>query len=122
MCSCRMPPYITPEEAKSIITDLLTTDVPYNAKVNVDFKMCAEGFFAPIYPKNLEEILDEAAREAFDNNPIMFNHEGGSIPFMNLLQKNFPSSYFMVTGLLGPGSNAHAGNECIRIDVLKKLL
>jgi len=84
--------------------------------------MCAQGFFAPIYPANLEDILNESAKEAFDNNPVLFNHEGGSIPFMHLLNQKFPESFFMVTGLLGPGSNAHAGNECIELGMLKKLI
>ena len=37
--------------------------------------------------------------------------EGGSIPFMAMLGKKFPKTQFVVTGVLGPHSNAHGPNE-----------
>lgn len=120
--SCRLPPTLDPKIAEANIREVLTKDVPYNAKVEVKFGMSGQGFAAPAYPSHLDEILQEAAFEAFDNRPPLFNHEGGSIPFMNLLREKFPESFFMVTGLLGPDSNAHAGNEMLHIPMLKKLL
>lgn len=33
-CSCRLPPYLTVNEAKSAIEKKLTTNVPYNAKID----------------------------------------------------------------------------------------
>lgn len=41
---------------------------------------------------------------------------GGSIPFMNLLQKAYPKSQFIATGVLGPNSNAHGPNESLDIE------
>ena len=41
--------------------------------------------------------------------------EGGSIPFMGMLGKRFPEAQFVITGLLGPASNAHGPNEFLRI-------
>lgn len=120
--SCRLPPTLDPKKAEEAIRNVIMKDIPYNAKVDLKFFMSGQGFFAPIYPKHLEEILEEASREAFNGNPPLFNHEGGSIPFMNLLREKFPDSMFMVTGLLGPDSNAHAGNEMLYIPMLKKLL
>merc|ERR1712196_322370 len=75
----------------------------------------------PFFPPHVEEVINDAAKEAFDNNEPMFCHEGGSIPFMGKLTKIFPKSYFMVTGLLGPASNAHGPNESLDIPMLKKL-
>jgi di/tripeptidase len=40
---------------------------------------------------------------------------GGSIPFMSLLGKRFPAAQFVITGVLGPGSNAHGPNEFLHI-------
>ena len=37
--------------------------------------------------------------------------EGGSIPFMGMLGAKFPNAQFMITGVLGPHSNAHGPNE-----------
>ena len=47
--------------------------------------------------------------------------EGGTIPFMNMLQERFPAAQFVVTGLLGPKSNAHGPNEFLHIPTGKKL-
>lgn len=47
--------------------------------------------------------------------------EGGSIPFMNVLKKQWPDAKFVVTGVLGPHSNAHGPNEFLNFDYVKKL-
>ena len=45
--------------------------------------------------------------------PAMFSGLGGSIPFMQMLGERFPEAQFLVTGVMGPGSNAHGPNEFI---------
>jgi acetylornithine deacetylase/succinyl-diaminopimelate desuccinylase-like protein len=47
--------------------------------------------------------------------------EGGTIPFMHLLGERFPRAEFCITGVLGPGSNAHGPNEFLHIPTVKKL-
>jgi di/tripeptidase len=47
--------------------------------------------------------------------------EGGSIPFMAMLGKKFPKTQFVVTGVLGPHSNAHGPNEFLHIPTGKKV-
>ena len=46
---------------------------------------------------------------------------GVSIPLMGLLSEKFPKAQFLVTGLLGPNSNAHGPNEFMDIETAKKL-
>jgi cystathionine beta-synthase len=46
---------------------------------------------------------------------------GGTIPFMGMLGEKFPQAQFLVTGLLGPKSNAHGPNEFLHIEKGKKL-
>ena len=41
--------------------------------------------------------------------------EGGTIPFMGMLGEKFPEAQFLITGVLGPGSNAHGPNEFLHI-------
>ena len=41
----------------------------------------------------------------------MYMGTGGSIPFMAMLSEKFPGVQFVVTGVLGPQSNAHGPNE-----------
>ena len=48
--------------------------------------------------------------------------EGGSIPLINILQERYPEADFIITGVLGPGSNAHSVNESLNIDYLRKLM
>jgi len=119
--SLRMPPWMSREFYMEKVEELLTTNVPYGAKATVEWVSCNPGFYAIPFPKNQEDMLNTATKEVFDGD-FVFCHEGGSIPFMGKLTKKFPSTNFIVTGLLGPGSNAHCGNECLNISFLKKLL
>ena len=47
--------------------------------------------------------------------------EGGTIPFMGMLGIKFPKAQMLVTGVLGPKSNAHGPNEFIHIGYAKKV-
>jgi di/tripeptidase len=47
--------------------------------------------------------------------------EGGTIPFMGMLGEKFPAAQFLITGVLGPQSNAHGPNEFLHIPTGKKL-
>jgi hypothetical protein len=47
--------------------------------------------------------------------------EGGSIPLLNKLQSLYPKAQFLVTGVLGPQSNAHGPNEFLHVPFCKKL-
>jgi acetylornithine deacetylase/succinyl-diaminopimelate desuccinylase-like protein len=47
--------------------------------------------------------------------------EGGTIPFMGMLGAKFPNAQMLVTGVLGPKSNAHGPNEFLHIDYAKKV-
>jgi acetylornithine deacetylase/succinyl-diaminopimelate desuccinylase-like protein len=46
---------------------------------------------------------------------------GGTIPFMKMLGDAYPGVQFMVTGVLGPKSNAHGPNEFLEIATAKRL-
>ena len=61
------------------------------------------------------------ASEAFFNHPASSIGEGGTIPFMAMLGKQFPKAQFTITGVLGPGSNAHGPNAFLHIPYGKKL-
>ncbi len=47
--------------------------------------------------------------------------EGGSIPFMGMLGEAFPQAQFVITGVLGPASNAHGPNEFLHIPTAKRI-
>ena len=46
---------------------------------------------------------------------------GGAIPLMGMLQKIWPGRPFLITGVLGPLSNAHGPNEFLHLNYCKKL-
>ena len=45
--------------------------------------------------------------------------EGGSIPLMGMLAAMFPAAQFVVTGVLGPGANAHGPDEFLHLSMVK---
>ena len=53
--------------------------------------------------------------------PCVYMGEGGTIPFMGMLGEKFPEAQFLITGVLGPNSNAHGPNEFLHIPMGKRL-
>ena len=51
----------------------------------------------------------------------MYMGEGGTIPFMGMLGEKFPKAQFLITGVLGPHSNAHGPNEFLHIPTGKRV-
>jgi acetylornithine deacetylase/succinyl-diaminopimelate desuccinylase-like protein len=51
----------------------------------------------------------------------MFLGTGGGIPFIGMLAERFPSTQFLVTGVLGPKSNAHGPNEFLHLEYAQRL-
>ena len=118
--SFRLPPTKDVDEASRAMKELLEADPPYGARVTFDPEQGGAGWNAPELAPWLEASLARASREAFGAE-AMFMGEGGSIPFMGMLGEKFPEAQFMITGLLGPGSNAHGPNEFLHIACAKKL-
>ena len=118
--SFRLPPTKPVEEAKKIIEKVLTTNVPYGATAKIDFPAAAKGWSAPVYSTFLRDIIDSSVDAVF-KKPKLAIAEGGSIPLMGLFSEMFPEAQFVVTGVLGPESNAHGPNEFLHIPYVKKL-
>ena len=51
----------------------------------------------------------------------MWMGEGGTIPFMAMVGAKYPQAQFLITGVLGPHSNAHGPNEFLHLDYAKRL-
>ncbi len=118
--SIRIPPLVDPLKAVKAIETTLLTNPPYHASVSVDFEEAASGWNAPKTTDWLSESMNKASLE-FYGEPACSLSEGGTIPFMAMLGKQFPSAQFVITGVLGPGSNAHGPNEFLHIPYAKKL-
>jgi acetylornithine deacetylase/succinyl-diaminopimelate desuccinylase-like protein len=68
----------------------------------------------------LQRVLDEAS-EAHWGRPSAALGEGGTIPFMGMLGARFPDAQFLITGVLGPGSNAHGPNEMLHLPTARRI-
>ena len=118
--SFRVPPTLDADKAGARLKQILEKDPPYGAKVTFNYEKSGSGWNAPAMDKWLESSLDRASVTYF-GKPAVYNGEGGSIPFMGMLGAKFPKAQFLITGLLGPNSNAHGPNEFLHIPTGKKL-
>jgi acetylornithine deacetylase/succinyl-diaminopimelate desuccinylase-like protein len=118
--SFRLPPTLVASQAQAAIAAALRSDPPYGAKVTWTPEGAADGWNAPPLPDWLAKALDRASLASY-GKPALHMGEGGTIPFMGMLGIKFPRAHFVVTGVLGPQSNAHGPNEFIHIGYAKKL-
>jgi acetylornithine deacetylase/succinyl-diaminopimelate desuccinylase-like protein len=118
--SLRLPPTVDGQQATAQLKRLLETNPPYGARVTFDADCGATGWNAPAMAPWLARAVDEASRASFGREAAWMG-EGGTIPFMSLLGAKLPRAQFLITGVLGPRSNAHGPNEFLHIDCVKKL-
>ena len=118
--SLRMPPPVDGEMAARALKQLLEADPPYGATVRFEGAAGATGWNAPPTEPWLSAALEDASLRYFAK-PAAAIGEGGTIPFMAMLGKHFPAAQFLITGVLGPKSNAHGPNEFLHVSYAKKL-
>jgi acetylornithine deacetylase/succinyl-diaminopimelate desuccinylase-like protein len=118
--SLRIPPLVDGASATQELKALLERDPPHDAQVRFEADQGATGWSAPPTAAWLSEAL-ESASQAHYGKPAAAMGEGGTIPFMAMLGEQFPSAQFLITGVLGPHSNAHGPNEFLHIPYAKKL-
>ena len=118
--SFRLPPTMTIEQAKAEIEAVLTTNIPYSAQVELSFDQGGAGWDAPALSAWLEQASEQAS-QAYYGKSAQYIGLGASIPFMAMLGESYPEAQFLITGVLGPKSNAHGPNEFIHIPYAKKL-
>jgi acetylornithine deacetylase/succinyl-diaminopimelate desuccinylase-like protein len=118
--SLRLPPTVDGAAATRRVKAILEADPPHGARVTFSSEAAASGWNAPAFAPWLERAMDEASRAAF-GKPAVAMGEGGSIPFMAMLGERFPAAQFLVTGVLGPGSNAHGPNEFLHLPTAERV-
>ena len=118
--SLRLPPTLDGKRAGELLQEALLRDPPNGAQVILELEKASTGWNAPAMAPWLEGAVD-AASQAFYQRPAMYMGEGGSIPFMGMLGEKFPGAQFMITGVLGPHSNAHGPNEFLHIEMGKRV-
>lgn len=118
--SMRLPPTCDPQKAANALKNTLEKNPPFQAKVTYEIGKMSAGWNAPNEATWLKESAAEASKQYFGKE-AMYMGEGGTIPFMGMLGKKFPKAQFLITGVLGPHSNAHGPNEFLHIPTGKNL-
>ncbi len=116
----RLPPTVRVEAAESGLRELLLSDPPNGVEVSLELDTASPGWHAPLTDPDLEASLQKSS-DAHFGAPAVALGCGGSIPFMEFLANSFPHAQFVVTGVLGPHSNAHGPNEFLHVPTAKKL-
>lgn len=112
--SLRIPPTADPDAAAQTLKLLVEDNPPSGAHVRFE---CAEGSGGWNAPPLAAWLAQSAAQASLDffGHEACYMGEGGTIPFMSLLGRKFPQAQFLITGVLGPHSNAHGPNEFLHL-------
>src|SRR3984957_8205260 len=114
--SLRLPPDVDAQVATDALISAIRTDE--GAHITIDLEGAAQGWIAPPLDPSVAATLSAVSKERFGHEHGLVG-EGGSIPFLADLQKGFPGTQFVATGVLGPHSNAHGPNESLNIPMAK---
>ncbi|KAA3634669.1 MAG: M20/M25/M40 family metallo-hydrolase [Proteobacteria bacterium] len=118
--SLRLPPLVSGMRAAEALKALLEAEPPHGASVRFDPEQAATGWNAPPTRAWLDASINGAS-EAFFGRPAVNMGEGGTIPFMAMLGEQYPNAQFVITGVLGPKSNAHGPNEFLHVPMARRL-
>jgi acetylornithine deacetylase/succinyl-diaminopimelate desuccinylase-like protein len=118
--SLRLPPPVDPDAAADGLRTTLLADPPPGARISLDLLSVGAGFDAPEADSWLATAADDASRRYFGAGAMNIG-QGGTNPFLALMRAEFPLAQFLATGVLGPGSNAHAPDEMLDLPTVEKL-
>lgn len=110
----RLPPKCDAQVALKDLKELFLNQNQFNAKVEILNEVAGNGFYMSDFTPQLEEHFNAVSNEMYGND-VAYCFCGGSIPFLNTIQKSFDGVTVVATGVLGPGANEHAQNE--RLDI-----
>lgn len=118
--SMRVPPMIDFEKAAQAVENELLRDPPYGCKVSWRYQENHEGWCASSDSEEFETLFSDASKQVFGQEAVMMG-QGGSISIINTFERLFPGTSLILTGVLGPQSNAHAPNESLDLDYVVRL-
>jgi len=118
--SVRLPPNVKAEKAAQVLKEILEKDPPQGSSVTFTPDKTGTGWESPELAPWLQNSLSHAS-QTFFGKPPNYIGEGGSIPFMGMLGLKYPKAQFVITGVLGPDSNAHGPNEMLDLNMAKNL-
>lgn len=118
----RLPPTADSTAAVKEVGRILEADPPYGASVRfTPDRVLADGWQAPPEQPWLSAALSAASRACFEGADVARIGQGGTIPLMGKLTRQFPQAQFLACGVLGPGANAHGPNESLHVPYARRL-
>ncbi|CCW69851.1 unnamed protein product [Phytomonas sp. Hart1] len=118
--SIRTPPNVDSKRVLEAMGLVLEDDPPSNARVQFEKESGDNGSCMPELKPWLHNALEEASLLAFGKT-YACQGMGGAIPFVGKLIETYKTAQVIVTGVLGPQSNAHGPNEFLHIPYVKGL-
>lgn len=118
--SMRISPLVDCTFVGNKLVEMMTTNVPYGAKVTAKIVSGGNGWCQREPEEWLTKAINKAGK-AFFGKPAASYGEGGSIPFLNELEGVYPQTQIIAFGVGGPYSNAHAPDEMLDLPYAKKL-
>ncbi len=118
--SLRLPPTLDADKALAEVRELLESNPPYGARIELADCEGANGWDAPPMPPWFADSVQEASKRFF-GAPAVFMGEGGSIPFIAMLADRFPDAQYLITGAGGPNANPHGPNEFLDLPTARRI-
>jgi len=118
--SVRIPPGVDADAAAEALKKALESDPPHGAHISFEADPGAPGFHSPPLDGAVGDALQTAAQALHGYDPMPL-YEGGTIPFLAMMQQGYPDARFFVVGSMGPDGNAHGPDEKLHIPASKKL-
>jgi peptidase, family M20/M25/M40 len=115
----RLPPDVDAEKASTALEEIITAEPPFNADVKYVPTVASNGWSAKAAAPWITKAFEKASETYWGNKPAYMGL-GASIPLVKLFSEKWPHAQFMVSGALGPNSNAHGPNESLHIEYCKK--
>lgn len=121
--SLRFPPTLDAPKAAQRIKEILEADPPYKSHVTCEVMSANSGWRMEDYQPTFSKLVEETGKQVFgEDKPVQYYAMGGSIPLVGKMNAKFPEAQFVVTGVLGPESNAHGPNEMMDLAYHEKVL
>jgi acetylornithine deacetylase/succinyl-diaminopimelate desuccinylase-like protein len=118
--SLRLPPSVDAQRAADAVRTELERDPPYGSHITFEADSSSGGWNAPAFAPWFEKAMQRASQHVYGRDAVSLGG-GGTIPFLRMLGDRFPNTQFLVTGVLGPRSNAHGPNEFLNIEYATRL-
>lgn len=115
--SMRIPAGQDPQAAADAVKAHLEANAPFGAEVNVQINELGEPF-AGDTDGEAGSVAHWALAQAFGCEAVDIGL-GASIPFIAVLEQQFPEAAILVTGVEDPDTRAHSANESLHLGDFK---